>query len=209
MVNGSTDTLLRSLEINSLFMEPYEDKEGNLWIGTHRDNAIAFYGNEISALLPIPYRYIEVKEVTDRSLHFRSGNNLYTHSLSWKNGVPVLGEEVAKDTFIENKEPLPEIEGYEISDYLIDRESNKWYTTLGAGVDAFENLCEFPGQGDRTRFRQCIQHSECVRLLIVDRISEWDIATLESHSEYQDGIGKIGVQPHSGYLHPRRSMGSL
>ena len=134
MINGRSDSLLRALEINSLFMKPFEDKEGNLWIGTHRDNAIAFYGNDKSALLSIPHRYIEVMAVQDGSVQFRSGKHLYTHSLSWEDGIPVLGEEVSRDTFLEEKETLPHIEEYEISDFLIDRESNKWYTTLGSGV---------------------------------------------------------------------------
>jgi len=132
--NAQSDSLLKNLEINTIFSKPFEDAQGRLWIGTTRDKKIAFYSKHKSCLIPAPHKDIEVVAVNDGSLKLLSRGFLYTYSFSWDKDLPILGEILSKEEYKSASEPLPQIEGYQISDFLVDREANKWYSTLGNGV---------------------------------------------------------------------------
>ncbi len=132
--NGKSDKLLDSLEITSVFTFPFEDVEGRLWIGTTKDKAIAYYSDSVSLLIDARHRNIQVDSVSESHITYHTRNKQFVYTLLWANGSPLLGELKEERDFVVTNPPKPTVEGYEVSDYLVDKESNQWYTTLGSGV---------------------------------------------------------------------------
>lgn len=134
IVGPEIDKRLREVEISSTFTLPFEGKDGSLWFGTQRDSSVAWIHRDRASLVRVPLRGIEVLGVGTAHLNVASGNYKYAFALSFKDSVPLVGELVARDTFIRTAPEDHQFGDYPVSGYLEDRESNKWYTTLGNGV---------------------------------------------------------------------------
>ena len=123
LFNALNDTLLDRLEINSIFEKPFEDHQGCLWIGTTRDKKIAYYSPAgKSILFKAPHKNIQIHEVGDTYIEFASKGKLLRYALEWENELPSLGALLEEGLAKSDATANPSIEGYQISDYLVDRE---------------------------------------------------------------------------------------
>lgn len=134
VVGPDKDDRLRKVEISSTFTQPFEENSGELWFGTQRDSGVAWISEMSAGMVRVPFRNIQVLDVRKSEIDIGSGNYRYTFGLNRSTEIPQLGLEIRRDTFIPKVAVIPQFGEYPISSYLEDRESNKWYTTLGSGV---------------------------------------------------------------------------
>jgi class 3 adenylate cyclase/ligand-binding sensor domain-containing protein len=132
--NRKSDTLLLNLEISSVFSKPFEDQSGALWVGTQRDSVIIWYSDKKSAKVKVGHRNVQVLDVDQKQITYHINSRKFVYALEFQQGIPSIGKLISDEEYAVVVDTLPQIGEYQISSFLKDKESNKWYTTMGDGV---------------------------------------------------------------------------